>query len=117
MGLGSGIKPIPDPGSGSRGQKAPDPGSATLLVTIYCSQIARTDLEIQENQRSYGDIEIEVSGTDYLDKVNITERTGSTKFVLSFFSTITKGSSVFRSMAVGRVSVTVRYGTVINKIL
>jgi len=35
MGLGSGIrdpgkKPIPDPGSGSRVKKAPDPGSATL---------------------------------------------------------------------------------------
>jgi hypothetical protein len=30
---GSGKKPIPDPGSGSRGQKAPDPGSgsATLI--------------------------------------------------------------------------------------
>jgi hypothetical protein len=39
MGLGSGIrdpvsgkKPIPDPGSGSRGQKAPDPGFATLVA-------------------------------------------------------------------------------------
>jgi hypothetical protein len=37
MGLGSGKKPIPDPGSGASGQKGTGsriPGSATLLTTI-----------------------------------------------------------------------------------
>jgi hypothetical protein len=34
---GSGKKPIPDPGSGSRVKKAPDPGSGTL--TYFLNEI------------------------------------------------------------------------------
>jgi hypothetical protein len=34
--LGSGFFPIPDPGFGFRGQKAPDPGSATLDLSYFC---------------------------------------------------------------------------------
>ncbi len=47
MGLGSeikapgtGQKPIPDPGSGSRVKKAPDSGSATLTRIMYVANLS-----------------------------------------------------------------------------
>ncbi len=55
MSLGSGIrnKPIPDPGS--RGQKGPNPGSATPMGTsdfdtiskrnVYCSMMGTSDFD------------------------------------------------------------------------
>jgi hypothetical protein len=47
MGLGSGIrkKPIPDPGS--RGQKDPGSGSATLIFKIFSSILEQGKLPFQ----------------------------------------------------------------------